>query len=386
MKKVGILTFHDQLNYGGVLQAFALRQTIDTLPSHKAEIIHLWHDTRNAALLGKEDNPNIPFFSRLRNRRKAKKRPYGRQAFTQRRLKTKALIEKELQISSRTYRKGSELKRLPWYDTVVVGSDQVWNPFLIPTGAPEKNAFLGVSLPPNQRRVAYAASFGVSELPTEYYPAYCKYLQTFAHVTMREQSGAALYAKITGATEPEVVLDPTLLLSASDWHTIVADRKRPTTPYLVCYWIGDLTIESRDWLASLSDAYQMPVLLLMSHLLPINLDVPGNVIPCYDADPFDFIALIEGCEGIVTNSFHGLCFAANFGKKAGFFRPINGTSSRIENFLKRYQVQAILHSSEGFLKGELSLNEFKMVSLNAIRALLDADVRQSITLLSKMLS
>ena len=388
--RIGILTFHDQLNYGGVLQAFALREKAAELSKSSVEMIHLWHDPRDATLLGKEYNPNVPIFSQWRNRLKAKKRPHGRVEFANRRKKTKELIYSKLNLSKEVYRTARDLKKLPLYDTVIFGSDQVWNPFFEPpTGAPEKNAYLGTFLPETQKRVAYAASFGVSDLPSEMYKPYQRQLEKFSYVTIREASGATLFQKIMGGEKPDVVLDPTLLLSPEQWRSIVSTRPRPTKPYLLSYWLGSPSKERLDWLEALSDCMGIPIVLLVARPQKIDLEIPGKIMPCYDADPFDFVALIEGCEGIVTDSFHGMIFATLFEKKGAFILPSDPANasgpSRFTDFLKRYEINDAIYDAEKFIAGEIPVESLKLAPLKVNQEIFQADRTRSLMHLEQML-
>ena len=49
--KIGILTFHSQLNYGGVLQCWALKKALEDM-GHEAVVIDRWIDPKNARLNG----------------------------------------------------------------------------------------------------------------------------------------------------------------------------------------------------------------------------------------------------------------------------------------------------------------------------------------------
>lgn len=47
--KIGILTFHSQLNYGGVLQCWALQTALERL-GHEAVVVDRWLDKGNTKL------------------------------------------------------------------------------------------------------------------------------------------------------------------------------------------------------------------------------------------------------------------------------------------------------------------------------------------------
>lgn len=50
--RVGILTFHSQINYGGVLQAFALQEVLLQKAGVHVKVVDYWLATKNAMLVG----------------------------------------------------------------------------------------------------------------------------------------------------------------------------------------------------------------------------------------------------------------------------------------------------------------------------------------------
>ena len=70
------------------------------------------------------------------------------------------------------------------YDVVVVGSDQVWTPLSLP------NKFFNLSFVCDSvRKVAYASSFGVSEIPAFQQKETGEFLDRFYRIGVREQRG-----------------------------------------------------------------------------------------------------------------------------------------------------------------------------------------------------
>ena len=339
---IGLLTFHRQLNYGGVLQALALHDTLSEISGHHVETIDLWLNPRDTPLLGKIRNPNIPLISRLSNTFKARKRPFGRKEFEERRAKTRELIESRLCLSKKHYRTSADLQELPAYETVVVGSDQVWNYDLL--NAFKVNPWLMIDAPQTQDRCAYAASFGVTQIPRPLQEVYGTALRNFRAVTVREASGCALFHSLTGLDVGEPVLDPTLLRSREQWEQEIAERPTPSN-YLLCYWLDDLSQERLAWLRTVSQRTGLPVVLLASgpaRWLPEGEDW----LSCrFDADPLDFVALIARAQGIVTDSFHGLQFATIFRRPIVCYVPPsvtgNSASARFHDFCARYGVPGV---------------------------------------------
>ncbi len=349
---IGLLTFHRQLNYGGVLQALALHDTLQELTHRSVETIDLWLNPRDTPLLGKVHNPNLPLYSRLRNALKARKTPFGREAFELRRKKTKHLIETRLNLSAKHYRSSRDLQHLPHYETVVVGSDQVWNYDLL--SAFSTNPWLTPDFPPNQDRIAYAASFGVSELPETLIPIYQTGLGQFRAVTIREASGCSLFKQLMGQgwDVESPVVDPTLLRTRTQWEQEITEHSHLYTPhtYLLCYWLDALSPARIQWLHNVSVQHGLPVILLVSAPLQWLPDAGDWLTVRFDADPLDFVALIAHAQGIITDSFHGLQFSAIFKRPivccVGQDTSGNSATARFHDFCDRYGVPEVCQPGE----------------------------------------
>src|SRR5690606_24010101 len=104
------------------------------------------------------------------------------------------------------------------YDLVVVGSDQVWRPKYSPNIYNFFVDFIGRG----GKSISYAASFGVDEWEfNEKQTFRCKELiRKFDAVSVREQSAITL-CKEKFDSDAELVVDPTLLILAKDYETLV---------------------------------------------------------------------------------------------------------------------------------------------------------------------
>ena len=244
---------------------------------------------------------------------------------------------------------------MPAYSTVVVGSDQIWNPGLNHDFG--RNQYLATDLPDGQDRVAYAASFGVSEIPESFRGEYAAALGRFRRITVREETGAAICESLLGR-RPPVVLDPTMLLAADEWRAAVARRGASAAekPYAAAYWVRSVTQADVDALAAFSRANGLAVRLMSAGPLA-KLDFPESVAPFVDADPFDFVSAVADSSAVVTDSFHGLQFSTVFGRPfvaLGSLSDPKSNASRLVDFCGRYGISGGMQDIERFRSGAVS--------------------------------
>ena len=71
----------------------------------------------------------------------------------------------------------------------------------------------------DQRKIAYAPSFGIPGSPRRWRRSWRGYLRQFSHLSVREQQGQRIVRHITGQDVP-AVLDPTLLLDRRQWAEV----------------------------------------------------------------------------------------------------------------------------------------------------------------------
>lgn len=348
-------------NYGAVLQACALARVMrGILGDDCVDVLNHRMDPRDTHLLGKITNPNTPWFQRWRNKRKFAARYFHPELFEVRRARTIRLIAEHIRPTERLYKSPRELKGLAPYATVVVGSDQIWNPGLNHDFG--HNQYLGSDLPESQDRVAYAASFGVAELPEDCRDEYRAALSKFRKITVREESGAEICRNLLSAdgvrpssladgVRPQVVLDPTLLLSDDEWREAVgSDPTSPKGRYVAAYWVRTLTAEDVAALERIAKDAGAPICLMSAGPMP-KLDFPPEVAPYVEADPFDFVRTVANAHAVVTDSFHGLQFATLFQKPflaLGNVDDARSNASRIVDFCARYNLSGGVQDIEDF--------------------------------------
>ena len=179
------------------------------------------------------------------------------------------------------------------FDYYLCGSDQVWNPLY------HKPSYFA-TFAAKEKRVSYAASFGISALPEQYACKYKDYLNDMQHISVREQTGAEIVQQLTGKDAISLV-DPTLMLDKNNWKSI---SKKPKfnieSKYLLTYFLGTISEETDSYIKKIAEE---------NHLQIISLHKFAKNDYWYYTGPSEFIWLIENASLVCTDSFHASVFS-----------------------------------------------------------------------------
>ena len=212
------------------------------------------------------------------------------------------------------------------YDYFIAGSDQIWNPYFEIINTID---FLTFAKP--DQKIAYAASFGVSNLPVNKIDEYKKYLSDFRSISVREVSGANIIRNLLQIDVP-VVLDPTLLLTAKQWQLVEKKVKVPGK-YALIYLLG----KNEEKLKLIKDVLRkqgIDVFLDIKRKNKFNRD--------WEIGPSEFLYLIHNASFIVTDSFHGTVFSFLYHKPVVILeREGVDMFSRIETLLKLFDLDEL---------------------------------------------
>lgn len=230
-------------------------------------------------------------------------------------------------------------------DAVVVGSDQLWLPVNIAGGYYTLDFAEGPC-----RKVSYATSFGVSELPERYMREAARFLPTFSAVSVREDTGADLAERATGS-RPEVVCDPTMLLPRGEWESVADESLVPDAPYAFCYFMGR-NLWQRDCARREADRRGLKLVAIAHPDEYVKYDDSYADVYPWDAGPSEWVGLISHAEMVFTDSFHGTAFSNVFERPFVSFRRhvdmgSQSTNSRIDSLLGRLGLEGRICESEG---------------------------------------
>lgn len=323
------ITLDGYFNYGNKLQNCALQCFFENLKC--GEIDTLWHQyevgivPRSVYWSWKESIKSYINWKQFRSR--LQENFFGRDAIRQYRFK----VFDDAWISTRYDCMDLQQSRLAeQYDYLITGSDQVWNPYFL-----ENPEDMFLTFMPPERRIAYAASFGVSEIPQEWKAKYAKWLSEMHAISVREERGAEIVKELTGRDVP-VLVDPTLLLTPEEWNR-VAQKPRwldVEKKYILLYFLSEMPKAVRETVQRLAEEQHLEIIDLMDWR---NLD-------WYTSDPAEFVYLIAHADLIYTDSFHGTVFSIFYNRSFVICdRQIRnkkqGMNSRIDTLLGLFHLE-----------------------------------------------
>lgn len=306
MSKLGLCVRYDCDNFGSMLQIFATEKVIEKY-SWEYEIIR--YDKKTTAFilrnLTRIFNPYFVKgkFMALSKKIGLKKYPEVDEENT---IRIKAIgkyREKYIGPYSPVYKGYSSLvSGTKSYDAIMVGSDQLWTPAGI------KSYFYNLLfVPDNVRKISFATSFGVKEVPASQMALTKEYLNRIDFLSVRELSGAALVKALTDR-DCVVALDPTLLFTREEWEQFFPVKQIITERYIFAYFLGE-SESHRDLVEELSKETGCKIVTCPFMDAFVERDLTFGNIKLFHVDPVDFLNLIREAEFICTDSFHGSVFS-----------------------------------------------------------------------------
>lgn len=219
----------------------------------------------------------------------------------------------------------------PIYDIYLTGSDQVWNSKYVGYDT----SFMFSFVKDNHPKVSYAASFSAASIPEIYVSTYSNELKKYSKISVREETGIFLVHDLTGM-DAELVCDPTLLLSGSEWRELAKKSQiKLREKYILIYLLDyayDPYPDIYDRIEEIAEMIKLPIVVLSGR--KSNILKKSKFI--IEAGPYEFLSLFLNASFIVTNSFHGTAFALNFEKPfLSFIKDKSDNDSRVYNLLKK---------------------------------------------------
>lgn len=325
MKKIGLITIYHVPNYGSVLQTFATQEVLKKLGYEcvvlKYKYPNKWHFEQGRQPLSIKSRIALMLGIKPTHRKAKKLESFRNKYFN----------------FSKSYSSLDELKSENWNDyyAVAVGSDQVWNARY--TFA--DSAFMLSFVPDKTRCISIASSFAMKSLPVNIRDKYHKYLERFNAISVRENNGINIITNELGLNKsPEIILDPTLLLSKEDWLNLVPRSKFIKKKKYILLYMLTYAFEPRPYifevLKYMQNKYNYEIIALEGYTPPSQ--AKGIVMKDKtDADISEFIDLFANADMVITSSFHGTAFAVNFGIPLVSIIPNDKGDDRQSSLLKQ---------------------------------------------------
>ena len=308
--KIGILTFHRALNYGAILQCFAMKQFLKE-EGYDVEVVdYRSPNIEKAYKLIKLQSFKefvasiiyLPFMVRAHRVFNSFRKDY-------------------LNVSKITYRNTQDFDGQ--YDACVMGSDQVWSMRL-------NNGFDPIywgNFDKNIRKVSYAASMGTHKpFSEEERITISKLINNFDGVAVRERS---LKEELDSFIDNKVeeVLDPTFLVDRTTYDNIAV---KPKNENYVLYYQQEYHSLSKTIVESVAKQLNCMVIVVTGPKEKYNIkykyfNISNLTVP-------EFLGLFKYAKCVFTSSFHGTAFSIIFQKDFYFLK--NSGIDRAMNLLR----------------------------------------------------
>lgn len=311
--KIGIVTYHRTLNYGAVMQSLATRFVLEEM-GHEVYYVDYWPDYHKEMyeLFPKKRFKKFDFLHKVNF------------------LRLLLLYYKSKKRRIENFEKFFRTHIYPYchpiddsYDVVIYGSDQIWrkqkslgayNPFYF-----AKNELK------TKRHISYAASMGIlpgNEADKEIVKELVSHLDK---ISVREEDLRQLLLSL-GYDNISLSLDPTLLLSSSEWDKHLPTEEYTGKKYAIVYLFESNPFNMKE-VRRFTEDRGLKLIILRG--FATTKETETNIT---SAGPYEFIRLIKNAEYVFSASFHGLAFSIIYGKQ--FFVSFKSNAGRAKSLLK----------------------------------------------------
>lgn len=372
--KIGIITLPFNINYGGILQNFALQKVLKEM-GHQVSTI----EEKNSYKL-RIPKRYLAYTKRIILRYLFRKK--CEIFFEKNEFNRLQIISKDLQqfikrnIALKTYPTFKHIKANE-YDAFIIGSDQIWRPKYF-TGI--ENAFLGFAQKWNIRRIAYAPSFGTDkwEYSKQQTQRCRKLISLFNGISIREKEGIDLCNKYFSKTAQHV-LDPTLLLSKDDYMEIISTDNAQRSKGNLLVYILDRSPEKEKVINRIIETKKLvPFTVNNPNVFNYKLDINQRIQPSIE----QWLRGFYDAEFVITDSFHACVFSIIFQKPFLVYGNIQRGLSRFTSLLSTFHLEnrMILNANELYKALEQEINWTEVMKI------LETKQKDSLNFLSKHLA
>lgn len=358
-KKAGILTFHRALNYGAVLQAYALEKTLKSIGFDACVIdyrqwsiegLHFWRWMLKVKHL-------IHLVLRLKPWRyftELHAIAHNAPIFN-------GFVKRNLTVSAKCFRKNGIPQDIDLY---VIGSDQLWNRKI--TSNKFDDVYMGAFPHPSSSKIiTYAVSADVNSI-SDGAECLSEKINGISEVSIRESSLAKIFQERTGLVVRQDV-DPTLLAERSVWMPLL-NNKFKNKDYVLVYEVRS------------KQGFQTKIMNLANRIANDNGWEVIRITQKFQESKMcaveDFVSLFNDARFVLTSSFHGTAFSLIFHKPFYAYTLNDGSDARYVDVLKALGLSSRLKPIEDdvvdlspvdYTEADQRWNELRKQSLDYLR-------------------
>ena len=308
-KKIGILTLNSNNNFGNKLQNYALKKSLEKF-NYNVDTLWFYNSfkTHYAPLI----KLILPINKKIR-------RENLFENFTKKYL-------------NRKYYLNYNINNL--YDKFVVGSDQVWNYNFKGVRNNFNRYFLDFA--DKEKNISYAASISVDSIDKDFEKKFENNLKNIKSISVREEKSEKQLKQITKRKDIQTLVDPTMLLTATEWENISIQPKQLKNykgkKYILNYFLGELSQERKNEIQRIAQENNCYIISILD-----------KNDPFYITGPSEFLWLEKNAFLICTDSFHSSVFAILFDRPFLVFERENkgwsSMNSRIDTLLSKFKLE-----------------------------------------------
>lgn len=321
--KIGILTFHRALNYGAVLQCYALQSYLKSL-GHDVSVIDYrqpWTESlRKVISMGKMKqlvrHPKALMIYLINSIKRKKSLDKIKVFFGD-------FVGKYLNVKDTCVGRNDFPSN---YDCYIIGSDQLWGRSCL--GGKFDDFYLGkIPHKGNSKIVGYAISSTEDSISSIRPDSLSQIVNGFSSLSFRERKVADIVGRATNNNYP-ICIDPTLLCNQDVWEKIV-DFSWEKKQYILIYEARDsvkypniLYLKAREIQKKAEDKLEI-----------INLSTMEYSVR-------DFVSAFKFARCVITTSFHATVFSVIFKRPFYSVKLNDGADGRYVNLLKQLGLSA----------------------------------------------
>lgn len=323
--RIGIINFHGSYNYGSVLLTYALQRKIEE-KGHEVKII-------NYLSFKQRKQYNLPIIvSRNPIKRFIEKLfwiPYIK-GMKLKYKKFNSFRENYLNMTKEYY-DFDELKSLDSsFDIIISGSDQIWN-----LGCYDFSWAYYLTFTNEVKKVAYAPSIGpgINRLNAENKIMVINALKDYQYISVRD-SNTQHFVESLIKIKPEIILDPTMLLTKEEWSYLSGNTPIIQGKYIFYY---DPFDHKEGFKLAQEYGKEKGIKVISSNVYQAFYQPLSSFKHKLDCGPIEFLNLIKFADICIGRSFHLAVFCILFHKK---FIIVNGEfDERVKELYRMFEIK-----------------------------------------------